>query len=302
MKIRTLLLSLLCATGAYAGSALADSRHDRFADVKIKSTEITKGIYMLTGAGGNLGVSIGDDGTFLIDDQYAPLSERITAAINQLGGETPKFLLNTHWHGDHTGGNEHFGKAGSVIVAHDNVRKRLSSEQFVKTFNMKSPPQPEDALPVITFSDTMTLHWNNDELNMVHVSNAHTDGDSFVVFNKANVIHTGDLYFAGMYPFIDPDSGGSIAGAIKAVDAMLARSDENTKIIPGHGPLSNALELRKYRLMLVTAYNRIKALKDQGKTQAQTVAAKPTADLDAAWGNGFLKADNWVGIIYRGIK
>ena len=279
----------------------ADNHHDRFADVTIASTQVAKGIYMLTGSGGNLGVSVGEDGTFLIDDQFAPLSERIAAAIKTLGGSTPKFLLNTHWHGDHTGGNQHFGSAGSVIVAHDNVRRRLTTEQFVKAFNMKSPPRPKEALPVITFSHTMTLHWNNDQLNVIHMGNAHTDGDSLVVFKNANVIHTGDLYFAGMYPFIDPDSGGSIAGAIKAADKILALSDDNTRIIPGHGPLSNKAELNNYRDMLATAYQRIKALKDQGKSEAETVAAKPTAELDKTWGNGFLKADKWVGIIYQGI-
>ena len=297
MKTVTLLLATLLAA-----TVQADNHHDPYANVAIEATELSSGIYMLTGSGGNLGVSVGEDGTFLIDDQFAPLSSKIMAAIKKLGGGTPKFLLNTHWHGDHTGGNENFGKAGSVIVAHDNVRKRLTSEQFVKAFNMKSPPQPKAALPVITFSDGLTLHWNNDELQVVHVPNAHTDGDSYVHFKSANIIHAGDLYFAGMYPFIDPDSGGSIVGVIAAVEQILTLCDDSTRIIPGHGPLSNKAELTRYHAMLTTAHQRIQALKDQGKTEQQTVAAKPTADLDAVWGNGFLKADQWVGIVYQGVR
>ncbi|WIO74338.1 MBL fold metallo-hydrolase [Porticoccaceae bacterium LTM1] len=295
MNTRVWALSLLLS-----GSAFAD-HHDQFADVTIETIPVAEGIYMMTGSGGNLGVSIGEDGTFLIDDQFAPLTEKIMAAIHQAGGETPRFLLNTHWHGDHTGGNEHFGNAGAIIVAHDNVRERLTKEQFVKAFNMKSDPQPKAALPVITFAESMTLHWNNDELSLQHQANAHTDGDAWVHFQKANVIHAGDIYFAGMYPFIDPDSGGSIKGMIEAVGELLAVADDETKIIPGHGPLSNKLSLSNYREMLKLAYQRIKKMKDDGLSQEQVVAAKPTADLDEEWGNGFLKPDQWVGIVYQGI-
>lgn len=284
-----------------AGMVMADN-HERFKDVKIASTQVSDGLYMLTGAGGNMAVSIGKNGTYLVDDQFAPLSERILTAIKGLGGDVPKFLLNTHWHGDHTGGNENFGKQGSIIVAHDNVRERMSSNQFIKAFNRKVEPAPEAALPVITFGEGVNFHWNGDVLRVRHQPNAHTDTDSFVQFKAANVIHTGDLYFAGMYPFIDASSGGSITGVIAAADQILKVADVNTKIIPGHGKLSNKAELTEYRDMLKLVESRISKMIAEGKTRLQIVEAKPTADLDEKWGGGFMKPDKWVSIVYDGLN
>ena len=266
----------------------------------VESTKLTDSIFLLTSQGtGNVIASVGEDGTLLIDVQTAQVSEDMGKALQHVGGTSPKFLLNTHWHGDHTGGNEALGKQGATIIAHEKVRERLTADQFIKAFNMKSGPQPKAALPVITFSDAISLHWNEDLIDMVYSENAHTDSDSFIHFRNSNVIHTGDLYFSNMYPFIDPDSEGDINGVIQGVDKILARADDKTIIVPGHGAVSNRAELTAYRDMLKVAGEKIAKLKREGKTLEQTVAAKPTAELDAEWGNGFFNADTWVGIIYE---
>ena len=270
-------------------------------ETAITTVPVADGIYMLQGRGGNIGVSVGSDGVFMIDDQYAPMSEAIRAAVAKLSDQPIRFLINTHWHGDHTGGNENFGKLGATIVAHQNVRERLLKGGEVKAFKMVAAPAPAAALPVITFADGITFHWNDDTVKVEHVATAHTDGDAVIYFTEANVVHTGDLYFNGFYPFIDASSGGGMAGVIAGVAAMIERIDERTRIIPGHGPLSNKAELQAYHDMLASVYRKIKALKDQGKTRGQVVAAKPTADFDAAWGKGFLAPDRWVGIVYEAI-
>ncbi|PHR99997.1 MAG: MBL fold metallo-hydrolase [Oceanobacter sp.] len=305
-----LLSSLTIATAilafaplSFAGDHGHEHSHDNSSaaakpEVKITSNEVASGIYMMMGQGGNITVSIGEDGTFLVDDQYAPMSEKISAAIKNAGGDTPRFLLNTHWHGDHTGGNKAFGEQGTIIVAHENVRKRLTSDQFVKAFNMKSGPQPKAALPVITFTDGINFHWNNNTVEAHHVANAHTDSDSYVYFKESNVVSTGDLYFAGFYPFIDPDSKGSLAGMIAGVTEILAFINNETKVIPGHGPLSNKNELTAYRDMLQNVYDRIKALKEDGKSLDEIIAAKPTEDFDDQWADGIFTADKWISIIY----
>jgi cyclase len=272
------------------------------AEVKIESTKIADGVYMLTGQGGNIGLSVGEDGVFMIDDQFAPLTEKITAAIRGLSDKPIRFLINTHWHGDHTGGNENLGHAGAVIVAHENVRERMTKEQFLAAFNAKTPPAPPKALPVVTFNDAVTFHWNGEEIRVLHVAPAHTDGDSVIHFVKANVVHMGDTYFNGMFPFIDASTGGNIRGMIAAVDRVLKLTNNETKFIPGHGPLSGVAELKEYRAMLATAAERIQKLVSDGKTRDEAIAAKPTTDLNAKWGNGFLKPDAWVGIVYDGIK
>jgi len=270
-------------------------------EVKIITNPVTDQIYMITGKGGNLGLFIGEDGTFLIDDQFAPLTEKIVAAIKSAGGDFPKFLINTHYHGDHTGGNENLGKGGTLIFSHDNVRDRLKKGSFVEAFNMKRDAVSLKGLPVVTFSDDISFHLNGDSIRVTHVPHAHTDGDSFIYFKKANVIHAGDLFFNGFYPFIDVTHGGSLKGMIKGVDRVLALADGDTKIIAGHGPLGNKAGLAKYRQMLETAYDRLRKLKAQGKSAKEAAAAKPLADLEATWGNGIFKGDRWIEIIYSGV-
>jgi cyclase len=274
---RTLALTLGLAL------ALPVAAQQDFSKVEIKTTKLNDTTYMLVGAGGNLGLSVGPDAVFLIDDQYAPMTPKITAAIKAITDKPVKFVVNTHWHGDHTGGNENFGKAGAIIVAHDNVRKRMSTEQVLAFFNMKVPPSPKEALPVITFGVDTTFHLNGDEIHVSHVPNAHTDGDAIVYFRKGNIIHMGDLYFNGLYPFIDSASGGRIDGVVAAADRVLALADDKTVIIPGHGPLSNKAELKAYRDMLATVSGRVKAQIAAGKKLEEIIAAKPTADYDAKW-------------------
>lgn len=270
-------------------------------EVKIKADPVTEQIYMLTGKGGNMGLFIGEDGTFLIDDQFAPLTDKILTAIKSVGGDHPKFLINTHYHGDHTGGNENLGKGGTLIFSHHNVRERLSTGTFIEAFNMRREGLPKEGLPVVTFSEDITFHLNGDSVIVTHVPNAHTDGDSFIYFKKANVIHAGDFFFNGIYPFIDVTYGGSLKGMIKAVDIVLGFADDKTKIIAGHGPLGDKDQLTTYREMLSKAYKRLSKLKADGKTVKEAVAARPLADLEAAWGDGYFKGDRWIEIIYPGI-
>jgi glyoxylase-like metal-dependent hydrolase (beta-lactamase superfamily II) len=278
-------------------SVLALAQQD-YSQVEIKTTEVTPGIYMLQGRGGNIGLSIGDDGAFLIDDQFAPLSEKIQQAIAALTDQPVRFLLNTHWHIDHAGGNENFGQGGAIIVAHENVRKRLAKGQFVVPFNAEIPPAPGVALPVVTFDQGITFHWNDDTLEVVHLETAHTDGDAVIYFKTANVVHTGDLFWNGLYPVIDASSGGSTVGVISGVERILARIDSSTRLIPGHGPVGDKDDLRSYLEMLMASYASIKALKEQGKTLEQIVEAKPTAEFDEQCGVAFLNPEQWVGMVY----
>ena len=270
-------------------------------EVKIEPIKVTDQIYMLTGQGGNLGLFVGQDGTFLIDDQFAPLTEKIIAAIKSVGGDSPKFLINTHYHGDHTGGNENFGKGGTLIFSHDNVRDRLLNGSFIREFNMKRDGVDPIGLPVITFSEDISFHLNGDTVHAIHVPHSHTDGDSFIHFRSANVVHAGDVVFNGFYPFIDVSHGGSIKGMIAGVKQILALSDENTKIIPGHGPLTNTAELGNYLNMLETAYKRLRKLKADGKTAQEAIEDKPLVDLEEEWGDGIFTGDEWIGIIYSGV-
>jgi len=286
-------LTLLLSTAAAAQG---------FDDVTIETTAVADGVHMLVGAGGNLAISSGEDGVFLVDDQFAPLTDKIRAAIAGVNDGAVRFVLNTHWHGDHTGGNENFGKAGTLIVAHDNVRVRMSTEQFSAAFDRTTPPSPKDALPVVTFNDEVTFHLNGETIHAFHVPPAHTDGDSIVHFKNADVIHMGDLYFNGMYPYIDIDAGGSIDGVIAAAGRVLEMMADGTKLIPGHGPLSNRAELTAYRDMLSGVRNAVAEAMAAGKSADEIVAAGPTAPWDEVWGGGFMKPDVFTGIVARSLE
>jgi cyclase len=288
-------LAAACALAVLPAGAQQD-----FSRVEIKATKLTETTYMLQGAGGNIGLSVGEDAVFVIDDQFAPLTPKITAAIAQVTPKPVKFVLNTHWHFDHTGGNENFGKSGAIIVAHDNVRKRMSTEQFMEFINMRTKPDPKAALPVVTFGASgVSFHLNGEEIRAIHMPNAHTDGDAVVHFTGSDVVHMGDIYFNGMYPFIDSDSGGSVDGVIAACDQVLRFATPKTRIIPGHGPMSNAAELKAYRDMLATVSGRVKALVAQGKKMEEIVAAKPSAEWDEKLGNGFIKTPKFAEMLAR---
>jgi cyclase len=254
-------------------------------DVTIDVIEVADGIYMLTGQGGNIGLSVGDDGAFLIDDQFASLTEKILDAVASVTDRPVKFVFNTHHHGDHTGGNAGLAAAGALIVAHDNVRVRLADAAA-------------GARPVITFTDAVTFHQNGEDIHAFHVANAHTDGDGVVHFRNTNVIHAGDTFFSGHYPYIDIDGGGSVDGLIAAVDRITALVDGDTRIIPGHGPLSDADDLRRYRAVLTTCRGRVVSLIAEGKTREEAIAARPNADYDDEWGSGFINPERWVGSLY----
>jgi glyoxylase-like metal-dependent hydrolase (beta-lactamase superfamily II) len=298
MKTRTLAFALpLAILGAVPAAAQGD-----FSAVEIKAEKVADGLYALTGRGGNLGLSVGEDGAYLIDDQYAPLTGKILAAVKELTPEPVRFVVNTHYHGDHTGGNENLGEAGALLVAHENVRRRMAAGTFMKAFNRQVEPAPAGALPVVTFTDAVTFHWNGEEIRVFFVGPAHTDGDSIIHFVKADVFHMGDTLFNGMYPFIDVSGGGRIDGMIAAVDRVLKVATEKTRLIAGHGPVATKTDLQAYRDMLAEVRGRVAKLKTEGKTGEQIVAAKPTADFDEKWGGGFMKPDVWVGLVYESMK
>jgi glyoxylase-like metal-dependent hydrolase (beta-lactamase superfamily II) len=292
----------LLALWAAAAFAAPVSAQQDFSKVEIKSERLSATTYMLIGAGGNLGLSIGEDATFLVDDQFAPLTPRIEAAIAKLTAKPVRFVINTHWHFDHTGGNENLGKAGAVIVAHDNVRKRMSTEQFIEFLNMTTKPEPRIALPVVTFTRDIAFHLNGEEIRVWHAPNAHTDGDAIVHFRTSDVVHMGDVFFNRIYPFIDTSSGGTIDGVVAAVDQVLAEISDKTKIIPGHGPLATKADLAAYREMLATVAARIKSAIREGRELEEVVAAKPTADFDATFGKGFLPPHRFVEMVFRNLS
>ena len=292
-RLALLLLSLF----ALPGFAQQD-----FSKVEIRTEKLSDTVYMLMGAGGNIGLSVGDDAVFLVDDQFAPLTPKIEAAIARITPKPVKFVLNTHWHFDHTGGNENLGKAGALIVAHENVRKRMSVENFIEFLGMKTQPDPRVALPVVTFTSDVTFHLNGDEIFAQHAPRAHTDGDAIVHFRKSDVVHMGDIMFNKLYPFIDTSSGGTVEGVIGAVERTLKELGERTRIIPGHGPLANRADLQAYRDMLATISGRIRAQLRTKKTLEQVQASKPTAEFDAVWGKGFLNPERFVEMLYKNME
>ncbi|MEO9463026.1 MAG: MBL fold metallo-hydrolase [Marinomonas sp.] len=283
-------LGLLLATDA--------SAQNDFEKVEIKTEEIAPGIAVLFGAGGNIGVSHGEDATTIIDDQFAPLSGKIEAAIAELGAKPVKYVINTHWHYDHTGGNEHFGKTGATIFAHDNVRVRMASGGMAG--GTDTPPAPKDALPVVTFERGVTMHLNGDTIDVIFLGGGHTDGDSIVRWREKNVVHMGDLYFKiPGWPFVDTQSGGDVEHLLFSIDSAISMMDGNTRVIPGHGPMSNRAELIAYRNVVGEAVTRIKALKNSGTSLEEAIAAKPLDSFER--GEGFISGDAFVGAVWRSL-
>lgn len=280
-----LLASLIASLNVTTALAQRD-----MSKVEIKTTHVAGNIHMLEGQGGNIAVSTGPDGVLMVDDQFAPLAEKITAAIEKLDQGPIRFLLNTHHHGDHTGGNAHFGKKATV-VAQDNVRKRLASDAKLA----------KEALPVVTFGESASVHVNGEEVRLIHLGPAHTDGDSIIHFTKSGVFHLGDQFFNGRFPFVDLGSGGDVAGLLKNIEAAVRLIPADAKIIPGHGALATKGDLEKYRDMLVETTGLIKKAIADGKTLADVKAAGlPEKYKD--WGSGFINASRWLEISYNSLS
>jgi glyoxylase-like metal-dependent hydrolase (beta-lactamase superfamily II) len=267
--------------------------------VQIKSTKIAGNVYMLEGAGGNIGVSVGPDGILIVDDQFAPLADKIRASLKTLGQGKLRFILNTHWHGDHTGSNAAFGPE-ATIVAHDNVRKRMSSEQRSEFFKSTTPASPKEALPVITFDQSLTVHFNGEEIRAIHFPNGHTDGDSVIFFTSSKVVHLGDDFFAGRFPFVDLESGGSVEGLTKNIGELITRIPADAKLIPGHGPISTLDDLKAYHRMLVETTAIVRDKIAAKKTLDQIKSEGLPAEWNS-WGTGFIKTDLWLEIVYRSL-
>ncbi|MGR8949853.1 MAG: MBL fold metallo-hydrolase [Gammaproteobacteria bacterium] len=269
--------------------------------VPIEVSQLTDRLYVFTGHGGNVLISKGDDGVFMVDDQYPTQQGPIRDALETLSIEPPKFLLNTHWHGDHAGGNQSFASSGALIFAHENVRRRLSTDQVIEFFKADIPAAPDSALPVVTFSDRMSLHLNGDKVMAIHAPNAHTDGDALIYFHEDNVLHTGDVFFENMFPFIDSSSGGTIGGMIAAIELVLPLINDETQIVPGHGPVSDLDGLQRFRSMLKQVRKSIAEHILSGDSLEQVIAARPTKKFDEKYGGGFLKPDNFVRLVYDNI-
>ena len=253
-----------------------------FDTVEIKTIKITESIYMLEGSGGNIGALVGKDGIILIDDQFAPLTDKIKKALAKLSDKPVKFVINTHFHFDHTGGNENFGGEGVIIVSQENNRRKLTTDQFIAAFKMDQKAAPYDALPKVTFTESVTFHMNGETVQVFHVKNAHTDGDAIIHFKESNVFHTGDVFVRYGLPFIDQPNGGSIDGMIKAIDQLLLVTDDQSKIIPGHGALSGKKDLMDYKNMLTTVRKRIAEGIKKGKTLKQIIYSDPSKEFKSA--------------------
>jgi cyclase len=285
----------------WLAAAVAPAQQTDFSKVEIKPEKLADNLYVLFGYGGNMALLTGPDGPLLVDDQFDELSPKIRAAIALLSDKPVRFLVNTHCHLDHTGGNAAFGRTGTVIIAQENTRKRLSSDQFIALFKLKVPAAPAEALPLVTFEDGLTLHLNGEDIEAVHVPRAHTDSDVVLYFTKANVVHTGDVFIAG-YPIVDDSSGGTFDGVVAATEGILARTRADTRIIPGHGPLSTRADVQAYHDMLVTVRTRVLDLIRKGRTQEQVLAAAPTREFDARYGQLYMKPDIWLQRVYVELK
>jgi glyoxylase-like metal-dependent hydrolase (beta-lactamase superfamily II) len=269
--------------------------------VEYIATTLSPTVTMIKGRGGNIAVSAGEDGVFIIDDQYKALTDQLLAAISKISDQPIRFVINTHYHADHVGGNEAIGQAGAVIIAHDNIRTRMSADMFNNFWGETTPAWPKDSLPVVTFNDKVTLHFNGEPVTVTHVPHGHTDGDAIVFFPVSNVLHMGDIYFNGLYPFIDLDGGGSIQGMIAAVELGMEIANDETQVIPGHGPMSDRQGLATYLAFLTQARDNVQAMIDQGMTLQQVIAAKPTAAWDEALGKTWITPEQMAIFIYNSL-
>lgn len=267
--------------------------------VEIKVIKVSGNVYMLEGAGGNIGVSVGPDGILIVDDQFAPLADKIKAALKTLGEGKLKFVLNTHYHGDHTGGNVVFGH-DAPIIAQTNVRKRLSEEQKSKFFNRTTPPSPKEALPVITFDQSVSVFFNGEEIKVIHFPRGHTDGDSVIFFHNSNVVHMGDDFFNGRFPVVDLEAGGDVEGMTKNIADIISRLPPTVKIIPGHGPLSDVDGLKAFHRMLVETTDIVRKRIAAGKTFEQ-IKAEGLPEEWKTWGSGFINTDRWLELLYNSL-
>lgn len=285
---------------ALLSSSVAVAQPTTPAEVTIRVEKVAPGVAVLFGQGGNIGLSYGVDGNVLIDDQFARLTPKILAAVATVDPDPVQFQINTHFHGDHSGGNENMAKAGAIVVAQDNVRTRMGQENMV--LGGKVAPSPTGALPIVTFSKDMSIYRNGERLHIFYAPHAHTDGDAIIHFEKANVVHMGDIFFNGLYPFVDIDSGGDVRGVIAATDRVLAISNDQTRIIPGHGPVASKTDLAAYRTYLADVVGKVQVAIKAGKTLAQVQAMKPSAAYDAKYGGAFIKPDAFVAAIYASLK
>ena len=289
-----LLVALLFAS---INSLSAQEKAVEFTTIQLSDT-----VYMLMGRGGNVGISTGEDGLFIIDDQVEPVTAGLVKAIRKISNKPIRFVINTHYHADHTGGNEAIGSTGSVIIAHENIRKRMTTEQVSIFLNKTTAPYAKIALPVVTFNDQMSLHLNGETMTAYYVANGHTDGDSIMHFPLSNVIHMGDMYFNGMYPYVDLDAGGSMQGLITAADLALSMADDSTRIIPGHGPLAMTEDLKNYRDYLIKASTNVQELIDKDMNLKQIIAAKPTSEWDESLGKVWISPAQFVTFIYNSLE
>lgn len=289
---------LACLLGLFVSIASAHGDNSHFPqerEVTVKTTKIAGSVYLLQGRGGNVGASVGPEGILIVDDDYKQVSEKLAAALKELGSEKPRFIFNTHWHGDHTQGNLFFGK-DSIIIAHANVRKRVSQDNTI--FGEVTKAYPSYAWPMITYTKDMSVHFNGEEIKAVYYPNGHTDGDTVVFFTKSNVVHLGDDFFVGKFPFVDLDSGGSVQGLINNIAALIGEIPADAKIIPGHGPISTLDDLRAYHAMLTDTSKHVQnAMKKKKTLEEIKKAGFPEKYKD--WGTGFIKPDFWAETLYK---
>lgn len=294
-------MSKVCRRGVLLGLALAvlpaSAQQRDFSKVEVKAQAVAGKVHMLEGAGGNIGVSVGSDGILIVDDQFAPLADKIRAALKGIGEGKLAFVLNTHWHGDHVGGNEIFGKE-ATIIAHDNVRKRMSGGQMLRGEQVQ--PAPPQALPIVTFGESLSVHFNGEEIKVIHFPQGHTDGDSVIFFTGSNVVHMGDDFFAGRFPFIDRESGGTLAGLTANIEKILSQLPADVKVIPGHGSVSTKADLEAYLGMLKETTAHVRERIGAGK-DLKALRAEGLPEKWKEWGSGFINTDLWLQLLYESL-